>query len=283
MLGLQFYLKMVAIIMATYNGAEYVASQIESIIGQTYKDWDLYIRDDGSCDETAKILLSYVKKYHNIHFIDDVYEKKGAKWNFMHLLEMVDEEYYMFCDQDDVWLPDKIEKSLNRLKEIEHKGCPALVCCDLKVVDQSLNVIFDSYWDYMKLRPSLLVNKKYAISCNLFTGCTMLFNKEAKNVSFPVSELMILHDYWVGLNVIAHKGNVSSINETLILYRQHSTNVCGAIPIGKNLSYYWGKIIGIKDVINDYNAKFRMANAVFNGRIGVLYFILNKIIYLIKR
>lgn len=274
---------MVAILMATYNGEKYVASQIESIIGQTYKDWSLYIRDDGSRDKTAKIISSYAKKYYNIHVIDDEYDNNGAKWNFMHMLELVDEEYYMFCDQDDVWLPDKIEKSLNRLKKIERKGCPALVCCDLRVVDQSLNVIYESYWKYMKLRPSFLVNKKYAISCNLFTGCTMMFNKEAKKISFPVSESMMLHDYWVGLNVIAHKGNISAINETLILYRQHSTNVCGAIPIGKNLSYYWGKIIGVKDVVHDYSDKFRMANAIFNGEIGVFYFLLNKIVYLIKR
>ena len=269
--------------MATYNGGKYLSEQIDSIFKQTYHDWKLYIRDDGSSDDTINIINTYIKGNHNIHLIQDDYSKKGAKWNFMHLLESIDADYYMFCDQDDVWLPNKISRELSEIQKIEKPGVPALVCSDLCIVDPSLQTIDESFWRYMKLRPSFLTQKRYAISCNLFTGCTMIFNNKAKEVSLPFTEYMILHDYWIGLNVIAHNGAIGAIPEQLILYRQHQNNVCGAQPIGKSLSYYTGKIRYINKVARDYREKFLMANNIYKGKIGILYFLYNRLVYLVKR
>lgn len=274
---------MVAILMATYNGEMYVAEQIESILNQTFSDWVLYIRDDGSTDKTVEILESFRNKCDKINLVTDDYNNKGAKWNFIHLLEIVDADYYMFCDQDDIWLPNKIEKSFSSLMKIEQFGIPSLVCCDLRVANQSLSTIYDSFWKYMKLSPKLLIQRKYAISCNLFTGCTMMFNRAAKEVSLPVHPTMILHDYWVGLNVIANNGNISVISEPLILYRQHQNNVCGAQPIGKSLSYYINKIIGINEVIKDYKDKYHMSNVIFKGKISIVYFLFNRFVYILRR
>ena len=269
--------------MATFNGERYVAEQINSILNQTIDDWCLYIKDDGSTDNTESILKSYSDEYDKIRLIKDDYPRKGAKWNFMHLLELIDADYYMFCDQDDIWLPTKIEDSYNKLIQIEEVDKPALVCCDLKVVDSDLNTISNSFWKYMKLSPFLLLQKRYAISCNLFTGCTMLFNKKAKEISFPIDDSIILHDYWIGLNVIANNGLISPISNQLILYRQHNYNVCGAHEIGKSLSYYWEKIVGVKKVFLDYKDKYNQANAIFREGVTWPYFIINKIIFVCKR
>ncbi len=274
---------MVAILMATYNGETYVAEQIESILSQTFSDWVLYIRDDGSTDKTLDILESFRNKCDKINIITDDYKCKGAKWNFMHLLEIIDADYYMFCDQDDIWLPNKIEVSLSALLKKEQVGSPSLVCSDLIVVNQSLVTIYHSFWSYMKLNPNLLVQRKFAISCNLFTGCTMMFNKAAKEISLPVHPAMILHDYWVGLNVIANNGNISVISEPLILYRQHQNNVCGAQPIGKSLSYYIHKITDINEVVKDYKEKYIMSNIVFKKKICLGYFLFYRLIYLLRR
>ena len=274
---------MIAILMATFNGEKFLSEQIDSIIKQTYHDWSLFIRDDGSSDNTLDIINTYIKGNHNIHLIQDDYSKKGAKWNFMHLLELIDADYYMFCDQDDVWHPNKVSRELSEIQKIEKPGVPALVCSDLCIVDQFLQTIDESFWRYMKLRPSLLVQKRYAISCNLFTGCTMMFNNKAKEISLPFTEYMMLHDYWVGLNVIAHDGAIGAIPEQLILYRQHQNNVCGAQPIGKSFSYYIRKVISIGKVIRDYKEKFLMANNIYNGKVNLFYFLFNRFVYLAKR
>ncbi|MBR4154305.1 MAG: glycosyltransferase [Paludibacteraceae bacterium] len=109
--------KSVAILMATYNGAKYLREQIDSLFVQTYRDWTLYIQDDGSKDATLDIIKEYSDE--RIVLVDVGLTRQGAGMNFMSLLNMVESEYYMFCDQDDVWFEDKMEKELARMKEIE--------------------------------------------------------------------------------------------------------------------------------------------------------------------
>jgi glycosyltransferase involved in cell wall biosynthesis len=96
----------IAILMATYNGEKYLGEQIDSLLAQTNMDWQLYIHDDGSTDNTQAILQEYAQKHSNIHILE--YEsQRGAMKNFLSLLQRVEADYYMFCDQDDVWLKQK--------------------------------------------------------------------------------------------------------------------------------------------------------------------------------
>ena len=100
---------MVDILMATYNGGKYIAEQIDSILNQNYNDWKLYIRDDGSKDNTVNIVKEYIEKYPDkIILIEDGRRNLGPKLNFGELLKISKSEYCMFCDHDDVWMEDKV-------------------------------------------------------------------------------------------------------------------------------------------------------------------------------
>lgn len=269
----------IAILMSTYNGEKYLRSQLDSIVTQSYKNWILYVRDDGSSDSSLSILNTYAAKYPKIQIVNDN-TRRGCLNSFMWLLEHIHSEYYMFCDQDDVWLDNKIEMTLNAILKCDN-NVPTVVCTDLIVVDESLNEISPSMWNYMKLRPRLLSKIKYLVSCNLFTGCTMLFNEKAKSVAFPVGKHAILHDAWVGLSVVANNGVVRCIEEPSILYRQHN-NVCGAHKVDSSLAYYKSKILSIPIIYRRYKSQYKMVNDILSGY-SIVRFILYRIIYLIRR
>ena len=141
---------MVSILLATYNGEKFLIEQLNSIINQSYEDWTLYIHDDGSSDGTIAIINQYCDQYENIIYLPDLIVHRGAAQSFMCLLEQVNADYYMFCDQDDVWLPYKIEKTYIAMQE-KPVDSPVLIFSDLVVVDSDLNIINKSFWFYSKI------------------------------------------------------------------------------------------------------------------------------------
>ena len=110
MMGKIINKRSIAILMATYNGEKYLKEQIDSIMNQTNHDWTLYIQDDGSKDKTLDIIKSYSDE--RIVWVDNGLTRQGCCMNFMSLLNKVESSYYMFCDQDDVWLPEKVQISI---------------------------------------------------------------------------------------------------------------------------------------------------------------------------
>ena len=132
------------ILMATYNGEKYLKEQIESILNQTYKNIRLIISDDASKDSTPQILEEYRKKDSRIEIYLNK-ENRGVVKNIEFLLEKVEDEFYMLADQDDVWLPLKVEKSIETLK----KQNADLVFGDLEVVDEKLETLYPSFGDFM--------------------------------------------------------------------------------------------------------------------------------------
>ena len=134
------------ILMATYNGEKYLKEQIESILNQTYKNIRLIISDDASKDSTPQILEEYRKKDSRIEIYLNK-ENRGVVKNIEFLLEKVEDEFYMLADQDDVWLPLKVEKSIETLK----KQNADLVFGDLEVVDEKLETLYPSFGDFMLL------------------------------------------------------------------------------------------------------------------------------------
>lgn len=221
----------IAILMATYNGEKYLGEQIDSIIGQTCQDWHLYIHDDGSTDNTLNIINEYIRRYPNRMTLLEYPSQGRACKNFLSMLERVDAPYYMFCDQDDVWLPKKIEFSYVKMQATEKDAptdTPIVINTDLTVVDEQLNTICKSFWYRERIYPKWLHNYQDHAAIYSATGCTMLFNKKAKEaVKHPILHAT-MHDAWVNLSVAAVNGTICYLPESYILYRQHNQNTMGA-------------------------------------------------------
>lgn len=216
----------VDILLATYNGEQYLREQLNSILSQSYSNFRLLISDDLSTDSTREILAEYVEKDKRI-IIFNQEKNLGVVKNFEFLLKKVENKYYMFSDQDDIWKENKIEKSIKVLEETNSD----LVYTDLEVVDENLNVTYESYW---KLKGIYNKIKKYnnfeSLYLNNFvTGCTILSKKELikEVLPLPNTSKFVLHDYWIPL-ILSQKHKITYIEEPLIKYRQHKNNKVGS-------------------------------------------------------
>lgn len=218
--------KKVLILLSTYNGEKYLKEQLDSLFSQSYKNFEIIARDDVSIDKTVKILKSY-----NINILDSK-KNLGPKKSFAALLEYALEnteaEYFIFCDQDDIWKKDKIEKTLNKMQSMEKtfSNIPLLVHTDLEVVDDRLNVLSDSFWKYEKKNPSLNRLNRLLMQSTV-TGCTMMINRKLAKISLPIPQKCIMHDWWMSL-VATQFGQISFISDATILYRQHANNDTGS-------------------------------------------------------
>jgi glycosyltransferase involved in cell wall biosynthesis len=243
--------KKIAILLSTYNGAQYIEEQIDSIIYQTNSNWILYIRDDGSTDKTIEIISKYQKLHSNIILLQNDKTNLGAKDSFLWLLKNIESDYFMFCDQDDVWLPNKIEFSFFELLKIESNlsHIPALVYTDLIVVNENLELISKSMWDYS--RSNRIMNpEKYLFATPLVTGCTMIFNNQAKLTALKHTKNAVMHDALIALSVLISKGRMKAIHKQLIYYRQHGKNVLGAVVYNGSILNKIGNLKKI--IINNY-------------------------------
>ena len=273
--------KSIAILLGVYNGSEYLAEQLDSIINQTNQDWTIYIRDDSSTDNSLDVISRYCKQYSNFVLIEDTKGNLKSRDNFFELLQRVDSDYYMFCDHDDIWLSNKIEVTHKKMKfrELENEDKPILVFTDLKVVNSHLNELSSSFWRYSGINPYVNKNFNYMSVYSLTTGCTVMINKEAYLKSLPVSDLATMHDSWVTLKTIASGGIVDFVDEATILYRQHGNNVLGANQV--NSKYFFNKIKLIKKVIVLNKHNFYMINSI--KKTSILKYIYFKLTYYLKR
>jgi len=219
-----------AILLATYNGEKYIREQIDSILAQTDTDWVLYIHDDGSKDQTMEVIKEYVEKYPEQIIVVEGAPTGGAKSNFFYLFHQVEAPFYMCCDQDDVWLPEKIEITRKEMENLIRgdEDKPALVFTELCVVDGELNVIAENMRDYQGLDCKNVRLNRVLIQ-NVVTGCTMMVNHVLRDELTKITEYtdVLMHDWWATL-VAVRFGKVSFIEQPTILYRQHGNNGVGA-------------------------------------------------------
>lgn len=231
----------VAVLLATYNGERYISEQLDSLICQSFKDFVVYYHDDGSTDSTLSILREYSTRFDGKFVEIQSPLHQGPKNNFMSLLERVDADYYMFCDQDDVWKDDKIEKTLQRMLEVE-KQCvnkPVLIHTDLEVVDADLNTIHESFWKWKRFHVDVSKHFNFMPQGHIVTGCTVMFNNSCKEYALPISPNAMMHDEWLGL-IAAKYGRCENLKYASIKYRQHENNVCSAGgSIGKARYFKW--------------------------------------------
>ena len=253
----------IAILLATYNGEKYIKEQLDSIIHQTNQDWHLYVHDDGSTDGTVGILDSYASSHPEKITLLDYQPMGGPCKNFLSMVEKVEAPYYMFCDQDDVWLPEKIEKTLHvmRQAEISHGAdTPILIHTDLSVVDENKNTINPSFWNYSKIYPQWFKSYIDYAALNPVTGCTMLFNAKAKEIIKRPYDVATMHDAWITFSVAAADGIIIGLEEAMILYRQHGNNTLGAKDANKLTLLY--KIRNFLAIIKHKRARFREFNTI---------------------
>ena len=218
----------IAILLATYNGEQYLEAQLESIREQTCQDFVCYIHDDGSRDGTVSILKRYCEAHPDRFRLLDGPSCGGAKQNFFCMLRQVDAPYIMFSDQDDVWLPEKIEKTLNVMRQWEGRDEPVCVHSDVMVVDANLGKIAGSYYAYTSFEiPSGELHS--LLFTNIVIGCTIMMNRSLRSLVLGNLDesLVYMHDWWVGL-VASAMGHLIMIHEPLLLYRQHGNNALGA-------------------------------------------------------
>lgn len=274
---------MIAILMATYNGERFLAEQIDSILSQNNHDWHLWIEDDGSTDTTIDIIDKYTVAHSDkITFIITQQSRLGVTKRFESLLNDVEADYYMFADQDDVWLPEKVDNAFSLIKKYESDSAlPVVICTDLQVVNEKLELLSPSYKQYIRLRPDLLKLPEQLAINNYVTGCTMMFNKAAKKLSLPFGKYALYHDAWIALKTQANGGEIIYSDKADILYRQHQNNKVGAVKNVKTLKYILDKLTHIPQVLGAQHYNYKQADEAMG--IGRCRFIKERIIYLFKR
>lgn len=269
-------MKEIAILLATYNSEKYIRCQIDSIINQSIKNWSLYIHDDQSSDKTQSIIKAYCKHHSNIFLLDDA-TNRGSKKSFAWLLQKVEAKYYMFCDHDDFWLPNKVERAYELMKKFNNENIPTIVACNAKIVDSNLNTLVDSLWYSCGFRKSDFSNKYFHLFYNNMPGCTLMFNHCVKEISLPMAEnTTYIHDSWIINKTLWNKGRILRIPDTLILYRQHENNLIGM----KESPSFLKQIMKIKTLTKKTWFEYK-ASKVFCKRIPFFVFFAIKTYFLI--
>ena len=232
-------MKEIVILLATYNGEKYIRQQLKSLFEQTNQNFRLVVHDDGSSDATAEIINEYRDKYPERIEIFYGNSCGGPKENFLWMLGRVEADYYLFCDQDDVWLPEKLQRSMDALasEEDNYRSSkeelpPVCVFTDMRVVDEELNTLSDSFIRYIGRVPENTAYTQILID-NPAAGCTMCFNRALRDLVVDLAPSVDLnnipmHDAFV-LEIAAIMGKVVAIDEPLAYYRQTGHNAMGAV------------------------------------------------------
>ena len=272
----------VIVLLSTYNGERYLAEQLQSLVAQKDVNVEILVRDDGSKDATVAML--------------DEWQGKGAlSWytsanlgpgkSFIHLLQTATPgNYYAFCDQDDVWLPEKLRVTMDKMKavEAENPGKPVIIHTDMNVVDESLNIIHDSFWRSSGLRPDVLRTFPYLCTCNSVNGCTIVMNSAARELILEkyVEHDIIIHDVISALTVAYYGGIIDYVDTPTVLYRQHSSNVVGAMEYSKARAIK-ERLLSIGKVFSNNVRLFKDVNKI--GKITVFSYLCHKVKYLLIR
>ncbi|WP_294241521.1 glycosyltransferase family 2 protein [Pseudobutyrivibrio sp.] len=225
-------MKNIVVLLATYNGSQYLREQLDSIFAQSFQDFRLVVHDDESTDDTAAIINEYYEKYPDR--IEIIYGNRlgSAKANFIYLLNKSEADYYFLCDQDDVWLPDKMQKMMDAMMETVSGDdtVPAAVFTDMYVVDDKLSIMSDSFIRYIGRSPKNIAYTQILID-NPAAGTAMCINRSLRDIAISKKsinwEYVPMHDAWL-LELAAIFGEIKYIDEPLVYYRQTGYNTMGA-------------------------------------------------------
>lgn len=225
----------IQILMSTYNGDQYIRTQLDSIVAQNIEEKELLIRDDGSTDGTVEIIQEYVKKNSWIQYYAG--SNIGVQKSFFDLLRKADSnaDYIAFADQDDEWLPDKLNRAIEIL-ENKYQQSPALYCSDKIIVNEELEEVRVTV-----KRTVRKISFGNALVQNICTGCTAVVNHPLMQIlqeNIPQNlDRVIMHDWWLYLTASCF-GKVYYDQDAYIRYRQHGSNASGAMVNQRRLACY---------------------------------------------
>ncbi len=252
----------VEILLATHDGERWLADQVHSIREQTHGQWRLLICDDGSHDGTVALARELARDDERIRVTERSAPAGSAARSFLELLTESTGRYVMLADQDDVWLPDKIEVTLARMGDLEATlgpGVPALVHTDLSVVDAELRVrepslVHSQVLDAESSRLASIVTQ------NPVTGCTVMVNRALADLVGPPYEGVAMHDWWLAVLAAAF-GGIGFVDRPTVLYRQHGANTVGARS-ARTLRYKVARALDREGVVTSLRASYAQAAAV---------------------
>lgn len=213
----------ISIVLCTYNGEKYLPALLESLLNQTLLPIEFVWRDDRSTDSTAQIAADFARQApFPVDFAVNP-QNLGPKLNFGNALSSVSGTLIALCDQDDVWLPEKLETMARHFNDRETK----LVYSDCLVVNDSLESSGQTFLQQRGTQHPQKDTLPYLLFQNTVTGCVSMFTSDLLPVVLPIPELAIMHDWWLGL-IASAVGRVEYVPEITTLYRQHGGNVIGA-------------------------------------------------------
>ena len=211
-------MKRVTVLLSSYNGEKYLNQQLQSLYKQRNVSVSILVRDDGSTDSTIKILRNEELKG-NLHVIEG--NNIGFCKSFWSLVMVAPEsDYYAFCDQDDFWMPDKLERAINMLDR-ENASIPLLYTSNVIPVDENLNKL-----DIKTFAVNSVFSYAMSLRCPALPGCTFVFNRTLIDVLRKYQGFLRLHD-WTTYTIAAGMGKVFFDSESSIMYRQHGNNALG--------------------------------------------------------
>lgn len=235
-MGLEIVVNQYEIVLATFNGADFLRHQLNSIANQSLLPSKIIVSDDRSTDSTLEILDKWTNEHSiSVEILPHHSYNLGCCRNFERLLSYSSANYVILADQDDCWDSNKSEllvDNLNHYENIYGSNTPLLVHSDLRLIDEYGCLISDSFFAYQKLNPYR--DDWLSISMqNIVTGCACIVNRSCIDKALPFTEETILHDWWLAL-VASKFGKIIYIPSPHICYRQHSSNVVGAIGFKNN-------------------------------------------------
>jgi glycosyltransferase involved in cell wall biosynthesis len=210
----------VTVLLSTYNGSEFLRQQLDSLYGQTYSDIRILVRDDGSIDST-RTMLEAERAMGRLELLEG-HGNLGPARSFFELLKSAaatDTEYVAFCDQDDVWQPDKIARAVEKLSA-GASDRPMMYCARAELVDANLRHLGFT-------EPPRRIGFGNALVESVAAGCTMVLNRNAAQlIGKHLPGDAVIHDWWCYL-VVSCFGEVVYDEAAVLKYRQHGRNVMG--------------------------------------------------------
>lgn len=225
---------MIDILLATYNGEAFVEEQIRSIMAQTFSQWRLLVHDDGSEDHTIAIIQRLCHEDKRIVLIQDEEQHMGVARHFIHMLQYASAPYCMFCDQDDVWLPNKVEKMLAEIQKYD-PTIPQVVYSNAYLWNPEQGILSNknTLTFPTTLRQMLFLNTG-------IQGAAAIFNQAMCSYLCTPLSTYAMHDHALLLTGICF-GQVHYLHQSLMYYRQHASNLTGQAPgsIRKKIQLLW--------------------------------------------